>query len=39
MLKWGLKERGWEGIDWVTLAQDRDKWQALANMVIKLLIP
>jgi hypothetical protein len=26
-----LREIGWEGVDWMHLAQDRDKWQALLN--------
>jgi hypothetical protein len=28
----GLRE---EGIDWISLAQDRDKWRALVNVVMK----
>jgi hypothetical protein len=28
-----LKEIGWEGMDWIYLAQDSDKWQALVNTV------
>jgi hypothetical protein len=31
-----LREIGWEGADWMHLAQERDKWQALANIVINL---
>jgi hypothetical protein len=23
-IKWGLKEIGWRGMDWIHLAQDRD---------------
>jgi hypothetical protein len=36
-----LKEIGWEGVDQVDLAQDtsRDRWWALVNTVIQLLIP
>jgi hypothetical protein len=33
----GSREIGWEGVDWIHLAQDRDQWQALVNMVINLL--
>jgi len=29
-------EIGWEGVGWVHLAQDRDQWWALVNMVMKL---
>jgi hypothetical protein len=28
-----LREIRWEGVDWVHLAQERDKWWALVNMV------
>jgi hypothetical protein len=30
------KEVWWENVDWVYLAQDSDKWQALMNPVIKI---
>jgi hypothetical protein len=26
-----LREIGWESVDWVHLAQDRDQWQALVK--------
>jgi len=28
-----LREIGWEDVDWVNLAQYRDQWQALVNVV------
>jgi hypothetical protein len=34
-----LEEMGWEGVDWMHLAQDRDQWQAVVNMVMKLWVP
>jgi hypothetical protein len=34
-----LREIGWEGVDWVHLAQDRDLWLALVNTVMKLRVP
>jgi hypothetical protein len=30
---------GWGGMDWIDLAQDRDQWRALVNMVMKLWVP
>jgi hypothetical protein len=34
-----LKEIGWAVMDWIHVAQDRDKQQALVNTVINLRIP
>ena len=31
-----LQEVGCEGMDWIDLAQDRDRWWALRNVVVKL---
>jgi hypothetical protein len=33
-----LRERGWDGMDWIDLAQDRDQWRALVNMVVNLRV-
>jgi hypothetical protein len=33
-----LKEIGWEGWDWIQLAQDRDQWRALVNMEMNLWV-
>jgi hypothetical protein len=31
-----LRETGWGNVEWIQLAQDRDWWWALVNMVINL---
>jgi hypothetical protein len=38
-IKMHLKEIGWGGMDWIDLAQDRDQWRALVNMVLNLRVP
>ena len=27
------------GMDWIDLAQDRDRWMAVVNVVMNLLVP
>jgi hypothetical protein len=34
-----LEELGCVGIDWIKLAQDRDRWRALVNTVMNLRVP
>jgi hypothetical protein len=34
-----LRETGWDGVDWIELAQDRDQWKGLVNMVMNLRVP
>jgi hypothetical protein len=34
-----LKEIGWESVDWIHLAQDRDKWRAVVNTVMSIHVP
>jgi hypothetical protein len=38
-IKIDLTEIGWDDMDWIDLAQDRDQWRALLNMVMNLWIP
>jgi hypothetical protein len=37
--KMDFREIEWVGIDWISLAQDRDKWKALVNAVMNLTVP
>jgi hypothetical protein len=34
-----LREIGWDGMDWIDLAQDRDQWRVVVSMVMNLLVP
>jgi hypothetical protein len=38
-IKMDLKEIGWDGMDLIDLAQDRDQWRSLVNMVMNLRVP
>jgi hypothetical protein len=38
-IKIDLREVGWEGIDWIDLAQDRNRWRAVVNTVMKFRVP
>jgi hypothetical protein len=37
-IKMELREIGWDGKDWIDLAQDRDQWRALVNTVMNLRV-
>jgi hypothetical protein len=37
--KWTLKEEGWKTVDWIDLAQDKDKCQAVVNTVMNFRVP
>jgi hypothetical protein len=34
-----LREIERDGMDWIDLVQDRDRWRALVNTVMKLPVP
>jgi hypothetical protein len=38
-IKIDLLEIGLGGVDWIGLAQDKDKWRALVNAVMNLRVP
>jgi hypothetical protein len=38
-IRMDLREVGWEGVDWMLVAQNRDQWRSLVNRVMKLLVP
>jgi hypothetical protein len=38
-IKMDMREVGWGGMDWINLAQDRDRWRALVNTVMNLRVP
>jgi hypothetical protein len=38
-IKIGLRQLGWDGMDWIDLDQDRDHWRALVKTVLNLRVP
>jgi hypothetical protein len=38
-IKMNLQKIGFEGMEWIELAHDRDRWQALVNVVLNLQVP
>jgi hypothetical protein len=37
-IKMDLREIGWGDMNWINLAQDRDRWRALLNTVMNLRV-
>jgi hypothetical protein len=38
-IKMDLREIGWDGVDCIDMAEDRDQWRALVNTVLNLRVP
>jgi hypothetical protein len=38
-IKIDVREIGWDGMDWIELAQDKDQWRSLVNTVMNLRVP
>jgi hypothetical protein len=34
-----VRKIGWDGMDWIHLAQDRDQWRDLVNTVMRIRVP
>jgi hypothetical protein len=39
VIKMDIREVGWSGMEWINLAQDRDRWRAVVNAVMNLQVP
>jgi hypothetical protein len=38
-IRMDLGEMGWGDVDWIGLAQDRNRWRALVNSVLNFRVP
>jgi hypothetical protein len=38
-IRMDLGELGWDDVDWIGLAQDRNRWRSLVNSVLNLRAP
>jgi hypothetical protein len=38
-IKMDLRETRWSGMNWINLAEDRDQWRALVNIIMNLRVP
>jgi hypothetical protein len=37
-IRMDLRETGWRSVEWIQLAQDRDRWRALVNTVMNIRV-
>jgi hypothetical protein len=37
-IKMDRREIGWDGMDWISLAHDRDQWRTPVNIIMNLLV-
>jgi hypothetical protein len=38
-IRMDLVQAGWSDVDWIGLAQDRNRWRGLVNSVLNLRVP
>jgi hypothetical protein len=38
-IRMGVREIGWDGMDWMDLSRGRDQWNALLNTIMNLRAP
>jgi hypothetical protein len=38
-IKIDLRDKGWDGMDSIDLAQNRDQWRALVNKIMNFRVP
>jgi hypothetical protein len=38
-IKMDLRKIGWDEVNWVDIAEDRDQWRALANTALNCRVP
>jgi hypothetical protein len=38
-IKMDIQEVGWGDMDWIYMAQGRDRWRALVNVAMNLRVP